>query len=465
MSTVSFLARPTAPPRSTMFVVPALAVIGLYVSVLGYGMSNWSFDIWGAFVVAPVLLVVTIPLVTRSARQEGDRFMERVLVLAVLTKVVFGTLTRYAMVYEVYGGGDAQGYYGAGRKLAAGWRSGELAVDLGTNLGSEGTAAMNAITGVIFLFTGPTKLGGFFVYSWLAFLGMFLFYRAYRMAFPDGNYRRYALLLFFVPTTVFWPSSIGKEAWLLFTLGVATYGAARILARRPAGFLILGLGLWGSAVVRPHMTLLVFAGLAVGYLLRRSTIGGGSVITPAKVVGILALVGVGYFVIGSFASRFNLNEGVDTRSVDALLAATTDKSSTDGSQFEPVSATNPVELPYAIVTVLFRPFPQESGGGAALVTSLEGVVLFGLFALSWRSLKRVAGAFFRRPYVALCAVYSLLFIVAFSSIANFGILARQRAQVMPYVLVLLTIPVMARRSKDVSPDPAGARTGAVTVGG
>jgi hypothetical protein len=45
------------------------------------------------------------------------------------------------------------------------------------------------------------------------------------------------------------------------------------------------------------------------------------------------------------------------------------------------------------------------------------------------------------PYVAFALVYSAGFIIAFSSIANFGILVRQRVQLLPLYVVLLSIPL------------------------
>jgi hypothetical protein len=42
--------------------------------------------------------------------------------------------------------------------------------------------------------------------------------------------------------------------------------------------------------------------------------------------------------------------------------------------------------------------------------------------------------------VVLCVTYSLLFIVAFSAIGNFGIIARQRSLVYPFIIVLLALP-------------------------
>jgi hypothetical protein len=57
--------------------------------------------------------------------------------------------------------------------------------------------------------------------------------------------------------------------------------------------------------------------------------------------------------------------------------------------------------------------------------------------------------------VAFVAVYSLLFVFGFSTISNFGILARERTQVLPFFLVLLAIPAARRgpaRAAPLSPE-------------
>jgi hypothetical protein len=51
----------------------------------------------------------------------------------------------------------------------------------------------------------------------------------------------------------------------------------------------------------------------------------------------------------------------------------------------------------------------------------------------------------RNPYVAFALVYSVLFVVAFSNVGNFGILTRQRAQLFPLVLLVLAVPSARRR--------------------
>ena len=49
----------------------------------------------------------------------------------------------------------------------------------------------------------------------------------------------------------------------------------------------------------------------------------------------------------------------------------------------------------------------------------------------------------RQPFVMFCAVYVGGAIVAFSAFANFGLLDRERVQILPLYLVLLCVPSRA----------------------
>jgi hypothetical protein len=54
----------------------------------------------------------------------------------------------------------------------------------------------------------------------------------------------------------------------MLAIGLSVYGVARVFTHRTGGFVILGVGFLAIVVVRPHMAVLVFIGLALGYLLR-----------------------------------------------------------------------------------------------------------------------------------------------------------------------------------------------------
>jgi len=130
-----------------------------------------------------------------------------------------------------------------------------------------------------------------------------------------------------------------------------------------------------------------------------------------------------------------------------------------GSSFEAARIRSATDLPWAAVTVLFRPFPNEGGNAQAMISGFEGVALMGLFVVWWRQLARSPRVALRNPYVAFALVYSTIFVFAFSSFGNFGIISRQRVQLFPFVLVLLCLNSTARRPRQPAPAPllVGAR--------
>ena len=151
-------------------------------------------------------------------------------------------MVRFSTLAVAYGGGgDTNLYDHAGATLAPQLRSG-----IYRGLGKiTGTRFVEVLTGQVYAVTGVTELGATMVYSFLTFVGMLGFYRAFVLAFPAGDRTRYRRLLFLFPTMWFWPSSIGKDAWMVFCLGLAMYGFAKVLHGRYAGVPVAGLGLWG----------------------------------------------------------------------------------------------------------------------------------------------------------------------------------------------------------------------------
>ena len=87
-------------------------------------------------------------------------------------------------------------------------------------------------------------------WAWLGFWGSYLFYRAFTIAFPEGRARSYARFMFLLPSFLFWPSSIGKEAWMICCIGMATYGVALILKHNQLGYPVAAFGLTGVLIAK-----------------------------------------------------------------------------------------------------------------------------------------------------------------------------------------------------------------------
>ncbi len=426
------------------------AAAAAYIVVMTISASFLSWDIWAALVIAPILVAVSLPLLRFGLRKETDSRIAKLVVVALLAKI-FGAVARYALTFELYGRADADAYHDSGAALARAFWDGNLNQVMEIHAPKlSGTPFINIVTGFFYVGTGPTKLGGFLIFSWLSFLGLFLFYKAIVIGFPEANRFRYAVLVFFLPSLVYWPSSLGKEAWICFALGVTTYGVALILRHQPLGYPVAGLGLLGTAMPRPHITALCAVSLLVAYMLRRKAWRESKLGPVGKVVGIVVLVGVGAFVATSAASFFKLDE-VHQGSVTEVLDYAGKQSGQGGSEFEAARVKSPAEFPGAALAVLFRPYPWEVSSAQGLLSSIEGMLLLVLFGATASRLLRLPALMFRVPYVAYCVSYTAMFIIAFSSIGNFGIMTRQRTQVMPFLLVLLAIPLEPRREPEPTP--------------
>jgi hypothetical protein len=378
-----------------------VASIVLVVTVALWTFANASYDVSGAVIIAPVLLLLTLPLARHVARTDDDPVMVRIIMLALVLKLL-AAIIRYLVAFDVYGGSaDAAVYIREGALYAERIRDGVFAYDASGG-GSSGTHFIRQVTGWVFAITGPTAVGGFLVFAWMNFWGLYFFYRAFRIAIPGGLHRRYAGLLFFLPSLLYWPSSIGKEAWMLLTLGLGAFGIARLLTHRPGGYVALGLGVAGSALVRPHMTVLLGAGLAASFLLRRSATPSLSR-SAGKIIGFAAIAAVMVYAVQAAEERFDV-QGEGLTGAETVLDQTADQTNQGGSQFDAGRPTSVTDVPLAMFSVLFRPLPHEAHNAQALLTSFEGLFLLGLSVLSWRRLRQIPAACWRTPYIAFASV-------------------------------------------------------------
>lgn len=418
--------------------IPAIGLVALYMAFLAWAVEHSAYDTWGGVLVGTALLLGSLPAVVYLARREPDSRVARLLPWALGLKLG-ASLVRLAITFAVYDGvADANTYHTTGQMLAPMYRRLDFSADIGPIMG---TGFMKVLTGVVYAVIGSTRLGGFIVYSWIGFWGLYLFYRAFCLACPEGDRWRYACLVFLLPSLLFWPSSIGKEAWMTLSLGMATYGAARILTRTRGGFGVLALGVLGTVMVRPHVGAIVMVSLLPAYLFRKPP-AGGSILGPvAKIGGILALGVILAVVVGEASELFGVKDRFDADAVSVLRERASRQTSNAGSSFGSGSTDfSPSAFPGALMSVLFRPFPWEAGNPLAFIASLEGTFLLALMVVSRGRIVGAVRSILHTPFVVMCMVYSVLFVYGFSSFANFGVLTRQRVQVFPFVLVLLALP-------------------------
>ncbi|MEO5746854.1 MAG: hypothetical protein ABIQ61_02730 [Ornithinibacter sp.] len=440
-------------------VVAAVTGAG-FALVWGWAIGMQSYNLWGALLVTPVFVAVNAVLLWRAASREPSPWFGKLIGLAFLAKML-GTLARYYVAYVVYdGASDAERYNLAAASLYQSWREGNVTWDLQN---ARGTQYMELITTAIYTVIGPTTVAAFFVYAAFAFWGAYLLYRAVRIALPDGDHRRYALLIFFLPSMLYWPSSIGKESWLMLFVGVSALGAAKFFAHQRGALALLATGAFGTAIIRPHIAVLLFAGLIVAQLFRPASTRATGILNKAAA---LVVMGAAVWILATQSVELLGTDDITFQSVTQSIETAGGRTTQGGSEFTPVPVDSPLAFPAAAFTILFRPLPWEAGNAQLLIQSLEGMLLLGLTLASWPRLRRLPSTMRRNPFVVFCVIYTISFIVAFSAFANFGILARQRVLMLPFFLVLLALPAPPR-PKDYTEDewddltsrvaPAGVR--------
>jgi hypothetical protein len=188
--------------------------------------SRWPVGV--AIAVIPLLVLVSAPIFVWAARTEARFDLAGLLATGLLLR--FG-----ASFYRLENAADARQYHLIGSNLAVSFRHFDFGVDARGAV--PGTGGLNFLTGLAEVVANANKFATFLLFTWLGFIGCFLLYRAFVTALPDADHRRYALLIFLWPTLLFWPSSIGKDCWMLFTLGIGALGAARVNRFQPLSLL------------------------------------------------------------------------------------------------------------------------------------------------------------------------------------------------------------------------------------
>jgi len=341
---------------------------------------------------------------------------------------------------------DGVEYHFEGVRLADFYRRFEFGAPTGKDV--PGTGAMRAVSGAVHVLVNDDGFAAFMLMAWLGFLGCWLLYRAFEIGIADGDRYRYARLIMLWPSMCFWPSSLGKDSWMLFTVGLAAYGAARVFTRMPGGYTFVGVGLLGASFVRPHLALLFLVAFFVALMIGRRS-DTRDTVTPAaiaKVLGVVLVIVIGSVLISRTQKLLDL-EDFSAASIDTATTQVSEQTDIGSSSFSAPNPRTPTGFVEATVTVLFRPFPFEARGMEQLLTAVEGIVLLVITATAFRRLWTIPRRLRAQPYVMFCTAYVALWILAFGIIANFGILARQRTQMLPLYFALLALAPVVEKTK------------------
>jgi hypothetical protein len=411
-------------------------VIGVLLMAFTMSFYLWKWLIDGSpvgatLILIPLIVLFTAPTMVRAAR--GEKEFD----LAGLMLVGLGLRFAFAW-YRVTHASDAIVYHQWGVKLAGSYRAFDFGADPGSAI--PGTGGMRVVSGFVHVLVNDDYFASYLVMGWLGFWGCYFIYKAAVTAVPDLKRYRYARLMFLWPSLAYWLTSLGKDSWMVFTIGLASLGAARVLRRTTGGYMLLLGGLFLGSFVRPHLCLVALLAFIVALTFGRLQ-NSQNRLTPGSVAKFGTLIALLAFSTVLIARTQQL---LNTGDLGSGLSKVAEQTSEGASAFHPADPLSPIGYPQAVITVLFRPLPIEAHGMEQLVTAAEGIFLIGLSIASYKGLASIFRRARRQPYVTYCTAYVLTWAAIFGIINNFGILERQRSTMIPFYFVLLCLPALER---------------------
>jgi hypothetical protein len=332
----------------------------------------------------------------------------------------------------IYGGvADAFHYWTVGRWLAyqfptAGWSVFQPPY-WSTNL------IINLCCAAV-LVLGDSLPAVFLAFALVPLAGAYLYYRAFTVAFPDGDRWLFGLLVVLSPSLLFWSSFIGKDSLIQCFIAMTCFGFARLTQRPSHGSILLCVaGLTGTMTMRAHIAAMLAIAMTFQYAVGRSRAGA----SRARTILLISVLAVGtYFLVSQAQTFLSLTlSGEGSTNIFQTAETVTRNSQIGGSAFNQRTS-----LPVRIAEspfLMFRPFPWEIHNAMSFISAVESV---GLMLLFWVRRREIGSTLrhWRDPYVGFLLMYSMVFSITFSgSVSNFGILARQRIMMTPLVLMLV----------------------------
>lgn len=269
-----------------------------------------------------------------------------------------------------------------------------------------------------------------------------------------------ALAFLFIPSVGFWCSGLSKDTIVLCAIygTVAAffhylYKSKRITLSWVVQLIFFSYLLYA---VRPFVLITVYfpISIMIVFLLNRHKPFITKIIT--RLVGSAVVLGLFFVYLNSsnLFGEFSANNIVETAEVihsdfqnnESYKGKKYDLGITD---FSPTSLIS--VIPMAIVTTLFRPFIWEAGNALMILNGLESLLLLYFFVKMILTARKGVPikVLITQEYFIFSIIYVLIlaYFVGFTS-GLFGILARLKAPVLPFFVLIL----LYKRTKDKSAD-------------
>lgn len=270
--------------------------------------------------------------------------------------------------------------------------------------------------------------------AFFSFIGLLLIYKTILKLFSRLK-RTLAIILFIIPSTVFWSAGVLKEPLLMLFLGTYIYTLTNLCKSFKTKHLFLFVTVFYLMIfTKPYVLLLLFP-ISVAYILSERF--RSKKIDLIYFSAVLIFFGIS-FVFHKIDATYSVSRILTQKQVDFNAM---DIASNSGSHFVIPALDNSFSslvknTPMALFNTLTRPFPWEADSLPKLLSAIENIILLlviGLFLLrfKYRNIEH-------RNMWLFTLFFSLqLFILSGMITPNMGALARYRSIGIPFLLIAL----------------------------
>jgi len=265
--------------------------------------------------------------------------------------------------------------------------------------------------------------------------------------------RQLSGVIAFLPSIHFWTASISKDSVMMLATGCLLWYAQAPGKRLP----LLGLAILCAVIVRPHIAMMILAGL----LLASIVTGNMKLGTKIAVTGIAG--GITMALLPFVLTKFGVGAGLGD--ISTFIEDRQAQDHLGGSSI----ALSEMSPPMRLFSFLMRPMIYEGGSGIALSAGLENTLLLILVVmlgcqifLGRRTRRSRQGGTYGGGYDAmgnpvpdplpgralvLCYGLIALWLLA-NTTYNLGLASRQKWMVLPFLMAILI---------DMAPSTAAVR--------
>ncbi len=290
---------------------------------------------------------------------------------------------------------------------------------------------------LFYYLTGGTVISILGFNSFMAFWGSLTLTRTIYRLCPDSSSTGTVLplLLIFTPSVVFWSSANLKEALMYWAICqvFALVGPMKAVKQMRGKLTLFLLGALIGCLLRPHV---MFFWIVSVFLIK--------MLDPKFWKYGFALLLISPLFIGQVGERINF-KSFDQNFMSAKQKMDLFISRNKRSTFDYGSDGPKIGLSGAKNT-LFRPILWRVKNLRSLMTAVEiWTISLGIIFLWMRMSNAEWKRILRNPSIWVALLVCIPFFVFFTYFPNEGLIARQRVQVFPALLVLFATPILQRR--------------------